>query len=176
VTDSTARTATTAKADTSETLTPVETRSPAGRSKGRIVVGVDGSEESKGALRWAARQAELTGASLQVITTWHFPASAFGAAVPVPADFDFEAGSASALADAINEVLGGNPTVEVVTAVEEGYPAPHLLAAAQGADLLVVGSRGHGAFAGMLLGSVSEHCVAHATCPVVVTHHAPRHD
>jgi nucleotide-binding universal stress UspA family protein len=54
----------------------------------------------------------------------------------------------------------------------EGHPATRLIEASAGADLLVVGSRGHGAFAGMLLGSVSEHCVAHASCPVVVVRHS----
>jgi nucleotide-binding universal stress UspA family protein len=143
------------------------------KTEAQIVVGVDGSEESKNALRWAARQSALTGAPLLAVTTWFMPTYAYGAAVPVPADFDFETDSRSSLADTILEVLGEHPDVEVSTAVLEGHPAPVLIKASSDASLLVVGSRGHGAFTGMLLGSVSEHCVSHATCPVVVVRHLP---
>jgi nucleotide-binding universal stress UspA family protein len=142
-------------------------------TEARIVVGVDGSEESKNALRWAARQATLTGAPLLAITTWHIPSSAYGAPVPIPTDYDFEGGSRSSLDTTIRDVLGDHAGVELSTAVLEGHPAPVLIKASADASLLVVGSRGHGAFTGMLLGSVSEHCVAHASCPVVVVRHLP---
>ena len=137
-----------------------------------IVVGVDGSVDSKDALRWAGRQADLTGAGLLAVTTWHLPTIAYGAgALPFPADFDPEQESRRALDAAIAEVLGDQPGVKVSTLVVEGHPQLELLKAAEAAQLLVLGSRGHGAFAGMLLGSVSQHCVAHSTCPVVVVHH-----
>lgn len=141
--------------------------------RGRIVVGVDGSDASKDALRWAARQAGMTGVRLETVMAWHVPVAAYGAPVMPPDGYDFEPEARRTLAEAIRDVLGEHPAVEVATVVVEGHPAPELLHAAADADLLVVGSRGHGAFTGMLLGSVSEHCVAHAPCPVVVVRHSP---
>jgi nucleotide-binding universal stress UspA family protein len=139
---------------------------------GRIVVGVDGSEASRDALTWAARQAALTGASLQVIMTWHVPTAAYGAQIPMPSDYDFIADSERELGTVVSEVLGPQPGIGVSMVVMEGHPANRLIEASVGAELLVVGSRGHGAFSGMLLGSVSEHCVAPASCPVVVVRHS----
>ncbi|MHB8592874.1 MAG: universal stress protein [Acidimicrobiales bacterium] len=136
----------------------------------RIVVGVDGSDSSKEALRWAARQAKLTGAALEVVVTWEYPTS-FGWAPPYPADLDLAADARHELDEDVASVLGEHPGIEVRTAVVEGHPAPTLLKMAATADLLVVGSRGHGGFAGLLLGSVGEYCVTHATCPVVVVRH-----
>jgi nucleotide-binding universal stress UspA family protein len=136
-----------------------------------IVVGVDGSDASNDALRWAARQAELTGSALVAVNSWQFPAAAYGAVMPLPDDFDSAGASQKIVDQAIDETLGDHPAVQVSTVVAEGPPALELLKAAQNADLLVVGSRGHGAFVGMLLGSVSEHCVAHSPCPVVVVRH-----
>jgi nucleotide-binding universal stress UspA family protein len=138
----------------------------------RIVVGVDGSDPSRDALAWAGHQAELTGASLQVIMTWHVPTAAYGVPVPLPSDYDFISDSEHELAKVIDDVLGDHPAIQVSPEVMEGHPGTRLIEASAGADLLVVGSRGHGAFAGMLLGSVSEHCVAHASCPVVVVRHS----
>jgi len=133
----------------------------------RIVVGVDGSPSSKRALKWAARQAELTNATLEVVTTWEFPTS-FGWALPFPADFDPERDARRAVESTIEEVLGHAPAVGVAIKVVEGHPAPVLVDLSRGADMLVVGSRGHGEFSGMLLGSVSEHCVTNCHCPVLV--------
>ncbi|MGD0321176.1 MAG: universal stress protein [Acidimicrobiales bacterium] len=138
----------------------------------RIVVGVDGSASSKEALKWAARQAELTGAWLVVVTTWRYHTS-LGWVAPYPADFDPEADARHALDANIEEVLGPSPSVEVRTEVVEGHPALVLVETSKGADLLVVGSRGYGGFTGMLLGSVSEHCVTHAHCPVLVMRSRP---
>lgn len=132
-----------------------------------IVVGVDGSEPSKEALRWAARQAGLTGTALHVVAAWAFPAS-WGWAVAPLNDFDPEADTRRGVEAMVKEVLG--PQAEVHLEVVEGRPAQVLLHAAADAELLVVGNRGHGAFAGMVLGSVSEHCVHQASCPVVVVH------
>jgi len=136
-----------------------------------IVVGVDGSEASKRALQWAAEQAKRTGAELNVVTTWEYPTT-FGWAPPYPAGFDPEGDTEHALRDTVDAVLGTDPGVPVRLTVVEGHPAPVLTEAAKDALLLVVGSRGHGAFMGMLVGSVSEHCVAHSPCPVVVVRHA----
>lgn len=133
-----------------------------------IVVGVDGSEPSKKALQWAARQAELTCTTLQAVMTWSVPVMAYGTPMPVPFDLDLRPYGHRVLAQALTECLGEKPAIKVSATVIEGRPSGELIKAAEGADLLVVGSRGHGALAGMLLGSVSEHCVTHAHCPVVV--------
>ena len=142
---------------------------------GRIVVGVDGSAASKEALLWAAQQAEVTGASLEVVMAWEMPFTSFGRAIQVPGELDYAVEAEERLHDTIHEVLGTcfdaqpweRPT-RVKTVVMEGRTIPTLVEAAKGAEMLVVGSSGHGAFVGMLLGSVMEHCVGHARCPVVV--------
>lgn len=133
----------------------------------RIVVGVDGSDSSKAALRWAIRQAKLTGGSVDAVTVWRFP-STYGWA-PGPGGMpDLETAAKSTLIAALAEVSGLEPGVPVRPVVTEGDAAEALLHAARGADLLVVGSRGHRGFASALLGSVSMHCVLHAHCPVLV--------
>jgi nucleotide-binding universal stress UspA family protein len=139
---------------------PTSTTAP-----GRIVAAVDGSTSSLDALRWATRQAALTGAQVEAVTAWHFPASYGG--YPIVAEGDWKANADAILDTAITEALGEQST-GLVRRVIEGHPVPVLLDAATDADLLVMGSRGHGGFAGMLLGSVSEHLVAHAPCAVVV--------
>ncbi|MDA8045918.1 MAG: universal stress protein [Actinomycetota bacterium] len=138
-------------------------------TSGVIVVGVDGSDPSKEALEWAAKQAQLSGGRLRVVLSWELPSAAY--LTPLPPGIDFDKDAHQVLDDEITEVLGAEPGVAVEKVVAEGHPAPVLLELSKDADLLVLGSRGHGQFAGMLLGSVSEHCVAHATCPVVVVHH-----
>lgn len=132
----------------------------------RIVVGVDGSPASLAALEWAAQQATLTGAPLEVVTTWEWPQS-FGWALPLP-DYNPAEDAGRMLDEATQKVRTAHPGLEVRTSVVGGHPAPTLVDASNGASLLVVGSRGHGEFAGMLLGSVSSHCVTNAHCPVVV--------
>jgi nucleotide-binding universal stress UspA family protein len=139
------------------------------KSAGVIVVGVDGSEPSKNALRWALDQAQLTGAVLDVVSTWDYP-PALGWAPSWPADWDPAAETKKAAAKVIDE-CHGPAGVEVRQTVVEGHAAPVLVKASAEADLLVVGSRGHGEFAGMLIGSVSEYCALHSQCPVVIVHH-----
>jgi nucleotide-binding universal stress UspA family protein len=134
---------------------------------GRIVVGVDGSPASLDALRWAVRQAELTGASVEAVTSWSYPTS-YG--FPVIANVDWEQGARTVLDEAIAAVTDES-AAPVRRRVVEGHPARALADVAAGADLLVVGSRGHGGFTGLLLGSVSEYVVTHAPCPVVVIRH-----
>ena len=133
----------------------------------RIVVGVDGSDSSLMALEWAARQAELTGSTLDAMTTWDWPMN-YGWAVPIPSDYNPKSDAQDLVDEAVARVRDMHPRVDIRTTVVEGHPAPVLIEASRAADLLVVGSRGHGEFAGMLLGSVSEHCVSNAHCPVVV--------
>lgn len=132
----------------------------------RIVVGVDGSSSSKAALAWAVGQARLTGAVVEAVTAWSFPA-AFGYAAP-GVDVDWEEMAAKTLTDAIAEVTAGPGAPAIRHKAIQGNAARVLLDASAGADLLVVGNRGHGGFVEALLGSISQHCVQHATCPVVV--------
>jgi nucleotide-binding universal stress UspA family protein len=131
----------------------------------RIVVGVDGSPASQGALEWAVGQGALTGAVVEAVTAWHFPATYGG--YPIVAQTDWQSNAQTIQDIAVKEALGHEAT-SLVRRVAQGHPVSVLLDAAAGADLLVVGSRGHGGFTGMLLGSVSEHVVAHAPCAVVV--------
>jgi nucleotide-binding universal stress UspA family protein len=137
----------------------------------RIVVGVDGSESSRAALRWALRQAELTGSAVEAVIAWHFPVTATGYAwVPVPAmdATDWEKLAARQIDEVIAEEVDPAAGVTVTTSVIEGNAAQVLLEAARRADLLVVGSRGHGGFAGTVLGSVSQHCAHQSPCPIVI--------
>jgi nucleotide-binding universal stress UspA family protein len=137
------------------------------RSTHRITVGVDGSPSSLAALGWAVRQAELTGAVVEVVATWEWP-STYGWGAPLPDDYRPDEEAAKALAQIVEPVRAEHPDLEVGTRVLEGHPAQILVEASKESDLLVVGSRGHGEFAGMLLGSVSTHCVTNAHCPVLV--------
>ncbi len=133
----------------------------------RIVVGVDGSVPSKAALAWAVRQAKLTGAVVEAVIAWNYPGT-YGYPAPIGDDANYEELAARVVTDAIAEVAGPAGPVEIRSEVVEGNPAAALLAASAGAELLVVGSRGHRGFVEALLGSVSQHCVHHATCPVVI--------
>lgn len=131
---------------------------------GRIVVGVDGSEPARAALRWALGQARLTGAALDAVTAWEYPLFSTGEVLLPP--HDPETAARRLLGD---EVRGARPDGIVVREhVAAGHPAQALVDAASEADLLVVGSRGRGAFTAALLGSVAHYCVQHAPCPVVV--------
>jgi nucleotide-binding universal stress UspA family protein len=136
----------------------------------RIVVGVDGSASSKAALAWAVRQAGLTGAAVDVVTAWEFP-SFFPAPWPPDLGGDWKELAQRVAAEAVAELPDSARQAEIRTRVAEGNAAQVLLDASDGADLLVVGSRGHGGFAEALLGSTGQHCVHHATCPVVVIRH-----
>jgi nucleotide-binding universal stress UspA family protein len=139
----------------------------------RIVAGVDGSPSSLQALRWAIRQAELTGSSVDAVIAWQPPgASGLGWGVAIVDDTDYAELAAKTVAEAISTVTDPASWVRVRPVVGEGNAAQVLLDASAGADLLVVGSRGHGGFASALLGSVSLHCTHHAHCPVVVVRDA----
>ena len=133
----------------------------------RIVVGVDGSPSSCEALRWAARQAVLTGSVLEAVIAWRDPASYAGYSWLI-ADTSYADPAAKTLRVAVANTLKPEGGITVRQLVVEGNPARVLLDAADGADLLVLGHRGHGGFDGMLLGSVTQHCVSHSPCPVVV--------
>jgi nucleotide-binding universal stress UspA family protein len=134
----------------------------------RIVVGVDGSKPSKLALSWAVRFSAATGASIDAVTSWHFPVN-FGWGY-VPDAWDPIADATKCLTDSVDEVFGAERPTRLRLLVREGLPAKVLLDESKGATMLIVGSRGHGGFSGLLLGSVSANCAEHATCPVLVIH------
>jgi nucleotide-binding universal stress UspA family protein len=137
----------------------------------RIIVGVDGSESSVAALRWAVRQARLTGVVVEAVIAWQIPASATGYGfAPISGDSlsYLKENAKQVLAGAISKATGPQDTDRVHSVVTQAIPGEALTEASADADLLVVGSRGHGGMAGALLGSVSQYCVHHAHCPVVV--------
>jgi len=133
----------------------------------RILVGIDGSPTSVAALQWAARQADMTGSTLEIVMTWEWPTS-YGWAVPVPTGFDPEVDVRRVLKSNVDDLQKDHPGLRIESRVLHGHPAPLLVEASKGADLLVVGSRGHGEFVGMLIGSVGEYCATNAHCPVLV--------
>jgi nucleotide-binding universal stress UspA family protein len=143
----------------------------------RVVVGVDGSDHGRAALRFAAAEAKLRGATLVAAHAWQFtPPVVVGAtdvmAMPaenLPAELAADREIAErVLNEAIEEALGGSPEIEIERQLIEDAPGEGLVAAAAGADLVVVGSRGRGSFASAVLGSVSHHVIQHAPCPVVI--------
>ena len=140
---------------------------------GGIVVGVDGSEQSLEALRWAAAEATLRGVRLHVVGTFTTPIMSTGYEVAVPDPSDLQSASETMLAAAVDSVResGDLDGVDVATEVLEGHAGERLIALSREADLIVVGSRGHGGFLGLLLGSVTTYVVNHAHCPVVVVRH-----
>lgn len=133
----------------------------------RIVVGVDGSDASIEALGWACHQAELTGGPVESVTTWQWPVG-LGVTAPLPTGYDPEGDARAMLDDIVGTLATAHPGVALTARVVEGHPAEALVEASRHAGLLVVGSRGHGSFAGLLLGSVSQHCAAHAATPVLI--------
>jgi nucleotide-binding universal stress UspA family protein len=137
---------------------------------GRIVVGVDGSEASDRALWWAAQECRLRRLPLLVVTCWTFPALVSPVPFQPPVSAEVLAGEAQAvLKDAVERVLGRDAdTLDWEGEVLEGAPSLRLLELSRDAAMVVVGSRGRGGFAGLLLGSVSQHLAEHASCPVMV--------
>jgi nucleotide-binding universal stress UspA family protein len=147
---------------------------PDNRSEGdemaEIIVGVDGSEGSRTALRWAARIAAAKGTAIRAVGAWQYPARAVIPGSPkLTAPDDMDQATCDDVRAVVREELdAGAGRVEVEAG--RGPAAPVLLGAAArtGADMLVLGARGLGGFAGLLLGSVSQECVEHSPCPVVV--------
>jgi len=138
-------------------------------------VGVDGSAESIAALRWAANYAEATGALVRAVMSWHYPTAVGSAPVglaPASVTDELRDKMEQTLAKAVAEGYPQPRNGAVETRVSYGHPAQVLIDESEKADLLVVGSRGHGAFTGMFVGSVSVHCVSHAHCPVAVIREA----
>ena len=143
---------------------------------GVIVVGVDGSETSRAALRFAFEEAALRDATLRTVHAWQFSYPGtwrLGGGYPVSGlDLDSVRKAADAALEAIvAEVIPDRGEVEVVRRAVEGASGDVLVDESQDAELLVVGSRGLGGFAGILLGSVSQQCAHQAACPVVIIPH-----
>jgi nucleotide-binding universal stress UspA family protein len=156
-----------------------------GGSNGRpaVVVGVDGSAGSIEALRWGLDEARLRKAPLRAIHSWVYLHTLVPALIGYP--YTAEAGkldaadaatTAQQAAETILEqafaAIVGVDDAEIERVIVQGPAAQVLLDAVSTDDLLVVGSRGHGGFAGLLLGSVSHQCAQHAPCPVVIVHRA----
>ena len=135
----------------------------------RIVVGVDGSEPSKLALRWAGVLSRaMGGAHIEAVSAWRVPTS-YGWSY-APDNWNPEGDDERALRAAVDEVFGAERPPNLDLIAREGVAAKVLLDQSKGAAMLIVGSRGHGGFAGLLLGSVSMACAEHATCPVLIAH------
>jgi nucleotide-binding universal stress UspA family protein len=140
---------------------------------GVIVVGVDHSAGAKAALRFALEEARLRQATLRVVHAWQFGyigATGLESLLPVVGGEleDFRQSAAAALDETLREVVADADGVTIERRVDQGAPAAVLVEESRGADMLVVGSRGHGGFAQLLLGSVSQQCAHHASCPVVI--------
>jgi nucleotide-binding universal stress UspA family protein len=135
-----------------------------------VVVGVDGSPSSRKALTWAAAEAAEHGAGLVVVNVWEHTLVPPAGSVSVSEKYvpDSSQRTAEELLTEIKEVLGQDPPVVVQPTVKQGNPAKVLIEQSTDADLLVVGTRGHGGFRGLVLGSVSQHVAAYAKCPVTV--------
>jgi nucleotide-binding universal stress UspA family protein len=135
-----------------------------------VLVGVDGSPSSRKALMWAAAEAEDHGADLVVLNVWEHTLLPPAGSVSVSEHYVPEPSQRTAenLLAEIKEVLGEDPPVVVQPRVQQGNPARVLIEQSGDADLLVVGTRGHGGFLGLVLGSVSQHVAAYAKCPVTV--------
>jgi nucleotide-binding universal stress UspA family protein len=136
-----------------------------------IVVGVDGSGHSQRALEWAINEAVVRHAPLTIVTVHQLVAGYSGRGVAYPGDADQaqKAGeTAKQDADKILEGLGESRPASVTVEARSGFPAEELLAASEGADMIVLGSRGAGGFPHLRLGSVSNQVTHHAHCPVVI--------
>ena len=146
-------------------------------TRNAIVVGVDGSPESKAALKWAIDEARLRGTELLALCAWAYPvASGALAQAPIPSAGDFLLKEAEEMLDAAL-AEAGSEGVQVRQAVVEGDAATALREASEHAQLLVVGSRGLSGVASMLLGSVSRRCAHEAACPVVIVREPkPEHE
>lgn len=141
-----------------------------GRSHDRsIIVGVDGSDSSIEALRYAASLAPAIGRPLFALAVWDYPPFFYGGYYPVM-DWAPEDDAVRVLHAVSEAVFGDEPPAWFTWGAHRGRPAKVLIDESVGAEMLVVGSRGHGGFAALLLGSVSAACAEHAHCPVLVVH------
>ena len=134
-----------------------------------IIVGLDGSESSKNALRWAARLAPTLGATIHAIVAWEYPI-VFGIDGGAPLMWKPDEIAKDILDKSLDSVFPDQRPPGLTGSISQGHPTFVLQDASKGADMLIVGSRGLGGFTGLLLGSVSSACAEHAKCPVLVVH------
>jgi nucleotide-binding universal stress UspA family protein len=143
-----------------------------------IVVGIDHSDGAKAALRFALEEARLRHATLRAVHAWKFDylgAPGIMGTLP-PGEYEALHSAAEAALNATLKEVDNAKGVEVERRVVEGSPAAVLVEESRGADLLVVGSRGLGGFAQLLLGSVSQQSAHHAECPVMIVRSKPAHN
>ncbi len=138
----------------------------------KIVVGIDGSDASNDALRWAVEDARARGAEVVALHAYEVPEAAPDAVPAPPVDLPALIGEVhddaqQFVTKVVDEVVGNSVSVDVAPIAVEDAPAKALLDASRDADLLVVGSHGHG-LSGFFLGSVSLECAQHAACPVLI--------
>jgi nucleotide-binding universal stress UspA family protein len=150
-------------------VVPADVR-PRAREQSTIVVGVDGSKVSEDAIGFAFTQAEQTAAKVLAVHAWHSPAAPYQGSLDTMLfdPVEVEERSQVLVAESIAGAVQDHPDVEFEVRLIGGQPARALLIAAESADLLVVGSRGRGGFAGLMLGSVSQGVLHHAHCPVAI--------
>ena len=133
-----------------------------------VLVGVDGSPESRNALRWAEHFARDLDCDIEAMMVWQAPMAFEFNMTTVIRSWDPQRECEKALTTIVDDVFGEHRPARLRLTVVGGYPARRLVERANAATMLVMGSRGHGAFASAALGSVSQRCVEHALCPVVV--------
>lgn len=138
-------------------------------SGNQVVVGIDGSATSKNALKWAARLSPSLGATIHAIVAWEYPII-FGLEGGIPAQWKPDENAKDIFNTSLEEVFGKDRPAGLRGSTSQGHPTFVLIDASKDAQMLVVGSRGLGDFAGLLLGSVSSACAEHAKCPVLVVH------
>lgn len=131
-----------------------------------IVVGVDGSDSSSDALYWALRHARATGARVRAVMSWQIPMSIY--LVPTYTEEDYRQDAQDLMDTIVKEAAAEFGDVPIDSDLVGGRPGPALAHAAEGAELLVIGSHGRGELPGMHLGSVATYCVHHSPCPVLV--------
>lgn len=131
-----------------------------------VVVGVDGSDESRNAVRWAAEYVERVGGLVHAVTVWHQPVQ-FGYRLPT-SDTELEGSASKLLEDIVSAVKENHPKADLRSRLIRGHVVDELVGLSHQADLMVLGNKGHGAFTGMMVGSVALKLVHHARCPVLV--------
>ncbi|WNM36546.1 universal stress protein [Streptomyces sp. Li-HN-5-11] len=140
----------------------------------RVVVGVDGSPSSYAALRWAVGYAQLVGGVVEAVHAWNTPTELGWSGLLVDPEFDLER-ARERFTDELRAVFADERPADVRELLIHGDPSETLISLSEGADVLVVGSRGRGGFTRAMLGSVSQRCAQHAACPVVVVQQEREH-
>ncbi|MDV6259924.1 universal stress protein [Rhodococcoides yunnanense] len=141
-------------------------------TSGRIVVGVDGSPCSILALKRARPIADASNWGIDAVAAWQYPSYLGAGAI---GDIHPDDDARQFLHNSIEAAFGDDLPVDLEEIVTRGIPSQVLIEASAEAEMLVVGSRGHGGFVGLLLGSVSSQCAEHAWCPVLVVHSRDHH-